>query len=426
MKKAIKSKKKEEKGAVLPVALLVIVTMLILSLPFLSRLSGQFRVTEKSYKSLAALNLAEAGAERAIWEFNHGYMYTWDGDENLRTMNISSFEASGGSVIGDIQVSVSDPEGLSPIVEAIGRVPFTGDQTVEKTVRVVLEKELESYFNHSFFAHSGIEMAGNARMDSYDSDLGPYDQQNPSSVGTIATNSTAGKSITLKNNIEINGGVICGPGGDPEEVIELKNNAEINGDTDTLSMEKQLPSVPAPEGLLYMEDYDSNQDPLLITESVEYHNFQVKTGDTVTISGGTEEEPITVYVNHDFSMDRNAALEIAENSVVELIIGHKYDQNQNSSVNNLSQDTKSLVILATDSCDQVRFRSNQDFWGSIYAPRAEVEFEASGDFYGSLVADYIKLNSNVGLHYDESLADWMRYSTGTGNVSVKSWKEKIQ
>lgn len=421
-------KRNKECGAILTVSLLVTVAMLILALPFLSRLSAQYRVAEKSYKSLTALSLAEAGVERAIWEFNHGDadLSNWDGDISLRTMFLSSFQASGGDVVGDIQIYVSDPEGVNPVVEAMGSVSYTGNSTIDKTVRVVLEKELEPVFSHSFFAHTGIQMKGNAIMDSYDSESGPYDPENPSSNGTIATNSTANDSIKLENNTNINGDVICGPEGNPDEVIDLRNSAVINGDTDTLRVEKQFPPIPPPEGLIYKDNYNSDHNPLLITESAEYHDFQIKGGDIVTVMGGTAEEPITIYVNHDMKMDSNASFVVEEGSVVEVILGHRLDMNSNSYINNLTQDAKGLVILGTDSCDQIKFRSNQDSWTSIYTPLAEVTFESNGDFYGSLVADYIKLDSNVGLHYDESLAEWDKYSEETGNIIVKSWKEKIQ
>jgi len=269
-------------------------------------------------------------------------------------------------------------------------------------------------------------MKGNAIMDSYDSETGPYDPDNPSNNGTIATNSTADNSIKLENNIVINGDVICGPESSPEDIIDIRNSAIINGDTDTLRVEKPFTSILPPEGLTYKDNYNTDHNPLLITESAEYHDFQIKGGDTVTVVGGTEEEPITIYVNHDMKMDSNASFVVAEGSVVEVILGHRLDMNSNSYINNLTQDAKGLVILGTDSCDQIKFRSNQDSWTSIYAPLAEVTFESNGDFYGSLVADYISLDSNVGLHYDESLADWQKYSSGTGDIIVKSWKEKIQ
>ena len=64
------SHRPHERGSILAVALLVSVFMVIVALPFVFKFSSQFRTTERSYKSLAALNLAEAGVERAIWELN--------------------------------------------------------------------------------------------------------------------------------------------------------------------------------------------------------------------------------------------------------------------------------------------------------------------------------------------------------------------
>ncbi len=64
--------RREEKGAVLIITLLVTVALLILMMPFLSKVSGQYRSQDRSFKSYAALNLAEAGVEMAIWVLNDG------------------------------------------------------------------------------------------------------------------------------------------------------------------------------------------------------------------------------------------------------------------------------------------------------------------------------------------------------------------
>jgi len=58
--------------------------------------------------------LAEASGEKAIWELNYGDISSWDLDEEagLWILTISDFETSGGNIIGDIEISVEDPEGL--------------------------------------------------------------------------------------------------------------------------------------------------------------------------------------------------------------------------------------------------------------------------------------------------------------------------
>ncbi len=70
------------RGAALFLTLLTSILMLIIVMPFLFSLSGRFRVTEKSFRTMVAANLAEAGVERAIWELNYGNISQWSG--NLR------------------------------------------------------------------------------------------------------------------------------------------------------------------------------------------------------------------------------------------------------------------------------------------------------------------------------------------------------
>ncbi|MEE8376945.1 MAG: hypothetical protein V3R45_01115, partial [Candidatus Aminicenantaceae bacterium] len=100
MKKPVRkhNKNEHERGSVLIIALLVTLMLLILIMPFLAKLSGAYRLTEKSYRTLVATNLAEAGIERAIWELNYGSIWTWDGEANNRILELSDLQAASGNV----------------------------------------------------------------------------------------------------------------------------------------------------------------------------------------------------------------------------------------------------------------------------------------------------------------------------------------
>ncbi len=56
--KKIHGENQEEKGVVLVISLLVTVVLLIVITPFLFKLSGEYRNTDKTFKFLAALHLA--------------------------------------------------------------------------------------------------------------------------------------------------------------------------------------------------------------------------------------------------------------------------------------------------------------------------------------------------------------------------------
>ena len=129
----------EEEGFVLIVSTIIMSLFLLLAVPFLTQMSMEYRLNEKSSQSIVALSLAEAGIERAIWEFNKGDVSSWSGDDDLRALVLSSFKTSNGTVMGDIKISIADPEGDNPILEATGTVPM-GSRNVEKIIRVELER----------------------------------------------------------------------------------------------------------------------------------------------------------------------------------------------------------------------------------------------------------------------------------------------
>ena len=133
-------KRREEQGSVLVIGVLFLAFMLLLAVPFLFMLSNENRLTEKSYKSMASLSMAEAGVESAIWELNSGDISGWSGTSSLRTMNIASFQTADGNVIGSIDIRVEEPEGDNPVIESTGSVPHIGTLTVDRTARVVLER----------------------------------------------------------------------------------------------------------------------------------------------------------------------------------------------------------------------------------------------------------------------------------------------
>jgi hypothetical protein len=242
LKSRIDKSKNEEKGFVLIVGLIVMMVLLLLAVPFLYQLSFENRLTTKSYKSSAALSLAEAGVERTIWELNYGDISSWTGDDTLRTMGISSFQAAGGNVIGDVGIRVVDPTADHPIVESRGTVPYVGAQEVIRTVR----SELGGFppFKFAAFAEDGIMIDQGVAIDSYDSRNGVYDNSgNAGSEGDIGTNSGDFSAIYMDNSADLAGDAVSGHESDPESVIITDPGANIDGEKRALDKEIKLPHI---------------------------------------------------------------------------------------------------------------------------------------------------------------------------------------
>ncbi|MCJ7580296.1 MAG: hypothetical protein MUP98_07155 [Candidatus Aminicenantes bacterium] len=423
MIKTIRKRRENERGAVLVITLLVTVMILIMTMPFLTKLSGSYRLTEKSYRTLVSTNLAEAGIERAIWELNYGSIWTWNGEPNNRTLELSDLPAANGNEIGDISVSIQAPLGQMPFIESTGKVMHIGSTSIDRTVRVLLVRiPSPSVFTFGLFGDEGINLVGSATVDSYDSRKGAYGDDNVGEKGHSGTNATYSGCIGLMNNSTISGSAFVGPGADPADVIVIQNNSAITGVQESLLEEKLLPSVPPPEGLPFLGDYVlpvGSSD--VIFSDAEYSLFWLRSNTSVTIASD-----VILYVTGQFKMDSNSVIDIAVGAHLTLYLGGTFVQHSNSQINNLTMDPTEFIVYGTESFSSMDWRSNSNFYGAVYAPQAIILYNSNADFSGSLIGRKIDIDSNGRFHYDLALGDVDTIGDGLGwNYSVKSWHQAI-
>jgi hypothetical protein len=412
--------KHEEHGFVLVVGMIVMVVLLLLAVPFLYQLSFENKLTNKSYKSSAALSLAEAGVDRAIWELNYGDISSWTGDDTLRTMGISSFQAAGGNVIGDVGIKVVDPTADHPIVESKGTVSYVGAQKIVRTVR----SELGGYppFMFAAFGDDGIMIDQDVAIDSYDSRNGDYD--NPGNVGSegdIGTNSGDFSAIYMDNSADLAGDAVSGYESDPDSVIITDPGANIDGEKRALPVEIEFPPINPPEGLTPVGDYSmSGTDSIFL--SGQYGSFTMEANSVVTI-----EADVILYITGDFYMDQNSRLDIADGASLQIIMGGgSFEMDQTSTMNNLSHDPTKFVLFGTPSfTGDIYIDQSSEFYGAIYAPNAFVELDQADGFYGAIISKEILFDQDTVLHYDKALEDLEILPSMGSLYLVKSWQVKV-
>lgn len=130
-----------DKRSPLIVIVALIVLLLPLALPVLLELNSQPVSMDKPSKYTAALALAQAGVEKAIWEMNNGDILSWEGDRALRTRTLSFFKVPGGEETGEVEIRVKWPHEQYPVVEAVGRVAYTSSFKKGMTARFVVERK---------------------------------------------------------------------------------------------------------------------------------------------------------------------------------------------------------------------------------------------------------------------------------------------
>ena len=410
-----------ERGSVLAISLLVSVFMAILAIPFMTKYASRFRLTGKSFVSLAALNLAEAGLERAIWELNYGDITSWSGT-NAKTLNISNFTASNGAVIGNISITVNDPAGMAPVIEATGTVAFSGSQNISKTIRVVLAGGAPPpLFNFMLFGANGVNIGTGAVVDSFDSRLGAYGGTNIGSGGNIGTNGDIYGAINLGNGSIVNGSAVTGAGSDPNEVIIQGMGSEIRGGTTALEEPKELPSVTVPTGLTNRGNLSVSGTTTTISQSGQYNNLSLANNAKVTVTSN-----VTLYVSGTFALNNGAEFKINPGCSVTLYFGGGWALNSTAKINNASHDPTKLVMYGTDTFTGSKtFCNSFETYAAMYFPRANVTLANTNSFYGSIIANQFMIGNNMHVHCDEACASLQTGLTSpTSSFEMKSWQEK--
>ncbi len=454
----------EHQGMVVVLALFISVVMIIFTLPMLSSLSSQYRRSERSFKSTAAFNLAESGVERGIWELNNWLISPWNYTDTtegtMLTCTIVDFTASDESVIGDIDIIIMPPSlsGENRFIEAKGKVPFIASHTVDRRVRVNLEKYLLSIFDFGFFAHEAIAAKANLFIDSYDSRDGTYGGENQGLKANAGTNNTKNQSILIMQGSSsvVNGHLASGFGTDPENidaVIDIPDGTDFNGEKHILPSEFEMPSVDLQnlpprdffesdydfsswyvDGELDMETYykgsfqSTKKETIVLTEedSGIYSSFEVVKNSDVRIEGN-----VALYITDpngsQFFMENNADLEIAEGASLTLILGNTSFYTNNNTIQNNSQVPSNLMILGTDEfTGQMNWENNIDTHAAIYVPSATVSIGGSPNvnFFGAIVCNFLEFKNNIDIHYDMALKDLDWIQGGVPKWTVKSWQEK--
>jgi hypothetical protein len=173
-----------ERGGILVIAIIVILAMLILAIPFLFKLSAQWRTTEKASHSLAAFNLAEAGVERTMYYLDpdspvlndpESIVWTFEGSNQVGVIN--NVKSANATVMGNVNLLLGPPYGTTPPrrnLDSTGIVPFIADRPVNRSVRVTLEQFYKSIFDVGFFVDEYFYVRNSFFLDAYNSKDGAY------------------------------------------------------------------------------------------------------------------------------------------------------------------------------------------------------------------------------------------------------------
>jgi hypothetical protein len=434
--------RKGNKSFVLITSLLAASVLMVITVPYVSRVTTEYKLMQKVYSSTAALDLAEAGIERVLWERNWnsdaftGYAKTVNGDGSTTyTRSVNSFQTNGGQTIGDYDISATIcADGSTATVTGTGYVPNRTQTDGKRVIKVVYAKH---NFPNAFTAvgntAGAITLGTQNKVDSYNSANGTYSATHQDSNGNISTNG----SIVLGNQARVYGdarpgasypfpskpsgvygawGTLAAPAAldpVPRSFLDgLKNGANNNGNI--IKGETTDPEPLNPGTLAF--SLGTQKTATLPGGTYHFTSLTIGTQSTLNVTG-----PTTIYVDSgNIYIGTQANLNIAagSNNTAIFLDGGNMTVDGQGNVNNLSQRPRNMVVYSTGS--NINLTTQTDFYGAIYAPSANVTITTHGEVFGSVSSRTINCGTQASLHFD---ADLLGVSPVFESNGVTSWQD---
>lgn len=397
--------RKNRTASILSLVVLMSVILSIISISMMSLgLHARMRALRNG-EEMSARVAADAGLAHAVTLLNRKITEEelWD-DTALpseQTIYLPNSKANYGfTIIGDTENGY--------VVESTG---LTG--IAKKTVTSSLK--LRGLFDYAVFADEKIELKMGTTVYGYNFESEP---------GTlrIGTNSTEARALDLKNGVTIEGDVLIGPDGNPDTVIASRMDVDIKGDIYPLPAERNLSIVNVPDGLASAESMGILTNAADITSNVKYDEINLNaTGQIVNINGN-----VAIYVIGDVILGNSAEVRINDSipdASLTLYLGGNLVARNGAFFNNLTNDPKRLKIFGLENCTNIDFITNSIYYGTIYAPNADVVMHNNVEIFGSVVANSFVQHVKANFHYDASLQNVDLNDIGVSFI-VESWQEK--
>ncbi len=395
------------RGFVLFSALCIALAFIVIILPLISWSVFEFSLTARSFLSLKALNLADAGAELAIWEivYNNAAFTAWSGTEP-KILIILSFMDNLGERVGDIKIQADTIGPNTYLVTSIGYIPSMSSPTVRKTVKVKVFPH--PLFNNAIFGYNSVALTGNVVVDSYDSTVGPYSPISARANGDVGSNG----SLSFAENSMVKGDAFVGPAGS----VTGNTPVHMTGDTYYWGNDVEQDIITLPdyfEGLPNLGSFSvaGKDNETIPSGTYIYNSISTAAQSTLTINSNTN-----IYVVSSFSISGMST--VFANGAVNIYIGGTGNF-AGQGIVNTTGNPSDLQIYGLGTGTTLSYTGLSNFAGLIHAPQSTIYLGGNAAFFGAVVGNNVNLVGNVQFHYDESLGENGPFS----GYDIAYWQE---
>ncbi|MBI2518718.1 MAG: hypothetical protein HYV95_17725 [Opitutae bacterium] len=429
------------RGTVLVVALLIMAVIALGITSYLNLSLGSARLAKRGFSQTAAFNLAETGAEEAVWSFNRanaGAGDAWSGwatSGGVAKRAFTGFDL-GGNTAGSVKVYVDNfaPAGnVRPTVVALSTVQAPGDPPVTKMIEVSLRRR--SHFTAGLMAKDRVTFSGTrTSVDSWNSDPDnnpatepvEYNEETRNDRGSVASVSVANTAM-LVNQADIWGYVSTG-GAAPQVGTQgsitgrsTPDGVQIDAARVATDFTATFPNVAAPEDGTLITKFEETLGTEHKATKWRSPSLSLNGKKTLTILGDVTLVITAGPGTHAIDVTGQASIIIAKDSSLTLYAeGDVLIAGNGLANDNLRPATFQLYGTNThESGQSIHIAGNGKLSAVAYAPNADIQINGNGDVMGSVIGRSITLTGNAAFHYDESLVN---LDTGMP-YGISSWRE---
>lgn len=468
------------KGSIIITCLLLALIIAVVSISYSVIVIQEYKMSLRSLKANAALNLAEAAIDTAMNELKAKSVgsgqWTEAVDGNGHTYYSRTVINNRSLGSGDTGTAVVVVDGLntsSPVITAQGRISHSSDglAPVVKQVRVTLAG-ISGGGVAGVYSKETINMNGtNVVFDAYDSAKGAYGAQlgdgstnildevtvavlNPGAMVNLNKNivygkiafvgpSTKGAADNFSDRVgwqwdNGNGGALYGK----ETAVTYRANGKV---TATFQTSHVVPNITTPvidipkkpdantPGIIALTPPRTNEvinlgqsgatTPTLYTVKVSPNEMN---NNNLSLSGKTKINivgPVILIVDGAVSVSGNeAGFYISNTGGASLTMFVKNNINiAGQGVVNSNWDARTFKLIPTgDSGQNISLGGNGDYRGMFLGPDFNANINGNGAWYGAILAKSVSMTGNGGFHYDIQCG---KSDSGEAGYSIAQWLE---
>lgn len=337
----------------------------------------------RNVQSVTARCAADAGMADAIFQMHKKIVdeLNWDDSTIPTASNVALAGANS-----DYSYSISGTWSTGYQIDATGTSgPLT--RTTHTTILV-----------GSYWEGIGVEEHVEVLLGATLGAVGPYADQGME----VRSNSTAANDMVFKAFVTVPGDVVCGPGSDPNVVIDTKNSTIIEGECYAATETLLFPDVQAPVGLPVKPAIALGTNGMKVltgaSDSGEYPFIDLGQGATLQITGD-----VTLYVTGPMVLGQASEVVIADSGSLTVYLGTRLEDKNSVGFSNQTYDATKLKIYGLPTCTDIDLKAMSRLDAAVYAPEARVDIYNSGDFYGAVTAHDLYLKNSGNFYFDTRL-----------------------